>query len=206
MNGRPAVRFDGIDDSLVTTPLETTDSQTIFVVLGLTNTRPFQGQIISYNGPPHRKLSTFPTLPGLLQLTSRRFGGGAFRVSGFVYSGEYNANYVVDSHARTTIPRNSPELKGPLVICYRYDPKANRAVLYMNGEEVAEKTAPWPAGLTSRKVIGTHGLKDSRCLNADIAEIVIYNQALSDSELKNVFGYLSDRYGDLSAKTTGQVN
>jgi hypothetical protein len=206
MNGRPAVRFDGIDDSLVTTPLETTDSQTIFVVLGLTNTRRSQGQIISYNGPPHRRLSTFPTVPGFLQLTSRRFGTGNFRVSGFVYSGEYNATYFVDSHARITIPAGSPELRAPLLICYRYDPKVNRAVLFINGKEVAEKTAPWPAGLTSRKVIGAHGLKDSRCLNADIAEIVIYNQALSDAELKSVDDYFTDRYGVLTGEMAGKSN
>src|SRR4029078_1721511 len=84
INGRPAVRFDGVDDYLVTTPLETTDKQTIFVVLSLSNTRPAQGQIINYNGPPHRKLSTFPTLPGVLQLNARRFAKGGFRLGGYV--------------------------------------------------------------------------------------------------------------------------
>ena len=179
MNGRPAVRFDGVDDYLVTTPLETTDSQTIFVVLGLSNTRPAQGQIINYNGPPHRKLSTFPTFPGVLQLNARRFGGGGFRLAGYVYSGEYNADFAVDSHVRTSFPANSAELKAPIVLSFRYDPAANNAALHVNGKLVAQKTAPWPAGLTSRKVIGSHGVKDAFYLNADIAEIVIYNQALS---------------------------
>jgi hypothetical protein len=201
VNGRPAVRFDGIDDFLVTTPLETTDSQTIFVVLGLTNTRPSEGQIINYNGPPHRKLSTFPTTPGVLQLNARRFGGGGFRLAGFVYSGEYNATYAVDSHARTGFPRNSAVLKAPILLSYRYDPVANNAALHVNGELAAQKTAPWPAGLTSRKVIGSHGFKDSRCLNADVAEIILYNKALSDDELNSVFRYLKDRYDDLSTKT-----
>jgi hypothetical protein len=206
MNGRPAVRFDGVDDYLVTTPLETTDSQTIFVVLGLNNTRPAQGQIINYNGPPHRKLSTFPTLPGVLQLNARRFAGGGFRLAGYVYSGEFNADFAVDSHVRTNFSPSSAELKKPIAVSFRYDPAANNAALHVNGKLVAQKTAPWPAGLTSRKVIGSHGVKDAFYLNADIAEIVIYNQALTDSELKSVFGYLAERYGDMSAKAGEKAN
>jgi hypothetical protein len=200
INGRPGVRFDGIDDYLVTTPLETTDSQTIFVVLGLSNTRPAQGQIINYNGPPHRRLSTYPTFPGVLQLNARRFGRGEFRLAGYVYSGEFNADFAVDSHVRTNFPAGAAELKAPIVLSFRYDPAANKAMLHVNGKLVAQKTAPWPAGLTSRKVIGSHGVKDAFYLNADMGEIVIYNQALSDGELKSVFGYLADRYGDLSVK------
>jgi hypothetical protein len=206
INGRPAVRFDGVDDYLVTTPLETTDSQTIFVVLGLSNTRPAQGQIINYNGPPHRKLSTFPTFPGVLQLNARRFNGGGVRLAGYVYSGEFNADFAVDSHVRTSFPASARELKAPIVLSFRYDPAANKAMLHVNGKMVAEKTAPWPAGLTSRKVIGSHGVKDTFYLNADIAEIVLYNQALSDSELKSVYGYLADRYGDLSAENGKKAN
>jgi hypothetical protein len=200
VNGRPAVRFDGVDDFLVTTPLETTDSQTIFAVLSLSNTRTAEGQIINYNGPPHRKLSTFPSTPGVLQINARRFDGGGFRLAGFVYSGEYNANIALDSHARTSFPASSATLKAPIVLSYRYDPAANNAALRVNGKLVAEKTAPWPAGLTSRKVIGGHGFKDSRFLNADIAEIIIYNKSLPDDELESVFHYLTDRYGGLPAK------
>jgi hypothetical protein len=205
VKGRPAVRFDGVDDYLVTTPLETTDSQTIFVVLGLYNTRPAQGQIINYNGPPHRKLSTFPTFPGVLQLNARRLGGGGVRLAGYVYSGEFNADFAVDSHVRKSFSASSVELKAPIVLSFRYDPAANNAALHVNGKLVAQKTAPSPAGLTSRKVIGSHGVKDAFYLNADIAEIMIYNQALSDSELKSVFGYLTDRYGDLSGNDRKKI-
>ena len=200
MNGRPAVRFDGVDDCLVTTPLETTDSQTIFVVLGLTNTTPAQGKIINYNGPPFRKLARFPTTPGVLQLNTRRYDEGAFRLSGFVYSGEHNAGYAIDSHARAIYPANATELNAPILVSYRYDPRANKAALHVNGRLVSEKTAPWPAGLTSRKVIGSHGVKDNRFLNADIAELIIYNEALPDRELGSVCQYLSKRYVDLSEK------
>jgi hypothetical protein len=205
INGRPAVRFDGVDDSLVTTPLETTDSQTIFVVLGLNNMRPTQGQIINYNGPPHRELSAFPTIPGVLHLSARRFSGGGFRLAGFVYPGGHNADLAVGSHVRTTLLAGSAELKVPIVVSFRYDPAANSAALHVNGKMVAQKTAPWPIGLTSRKVIGSHGAKDGLNLNADIAEIVIYNQALSDSDMKSVFSYLANRYGDSSKKGGGKA-
>jgi hypothetical protein len=200
MKGRPAVRFDGIDDFLVTTPLETTDSQTVFVVLGLSNNRSAQGQIINYNGPPHRRWSTFPTFPGVLQIYARRLVDGGFRLAGFVYSGKNNPNYSIDPYVRTAFSATAPELKEPILLGYRYDPAANKATLHVNGKLVKQKPAPWPAGLTSRKVIGSHSLKEGRCLNADIAEIVIYNKALPDADMQDVFKYLATRYGHLSGK------
>jgi hypothetical protein len=136
----------------------------------------------------------------VLQLNARRFDGGGFRLAGFVYTGEYNASVSVDSHVRTSFPASSEVLKEPILLSYRYDPAANSAALHVNGKLVAQKTAPWPAGLTSRKVIGSHGLKDTRCLNADIAEIIIYNQSLADGELNSVYRYLKDRYGNLPEK------
>src|SRR4029078_8577311 len=99
-------------------------------------------------------LSTFPTTPGGLEINARRFNGSGFRLAGFVYSGEYNAPVALDSDARTSFPANSAMLKAPIVLSYRYDPAANNAALHVNGKLVAQKTAPWPAGVTYRTVIG----------------------------------------------------
>ena len=72
LNGHPAVRFDGKSNYLLTTPLETTDDQTVIFVCqyspnALDKGRKWGGQIINYDGPPSRFLSN--TLePGVLQI------------------------------------------------------------------------------------------------------------------------------------------
>jgi len=45
-----------------------------------------------------------------------------------------------------------------------------QAVLLVNGEMMERQTAPWPASLTSRKVVGRYGYDTKRNLNADIAD------------------------------------
>ena len=72
VNGRPGVRFDGKSNYLLTTPLETTDDQTVIFVCqyspaALDKSRKWGGQVINYDGPPSRYLSN--TLePGVLQI------------------------------------------------------------------------------------------------------------------------------------------
>ena len=72
LNGHPAVRFNGESNYLVTTPLETTDDQSVFFVCQFSpkafdKHRQWGGQILNYDGPPSRYLSN--TLePGVLQI------------------------------------------------------------------------------------------------------------------------------------------
>ena len=69
--GLPAIRFDG-NDYLLTTPLATTDDQTVAFVCQYSpsaadKSRRWGGQILNYDGPPSRYLSD--TLePGVLQI------------------------------------------------------------------------------------------------------------------------------------------
>ena len=56
LNGRPAIRFDGNSDFLLTTPLETTDDQTVLMVMqyspsAYAKDRRWGGQILNYDGP-----------------------------------------------------------------------------------------------------------------------------------------------------------
>src|SRR5262249_55509183 len=72
INGHPSIRFDGKDDYLLTTPLETTDDQTVFIVGQFTPSafdadRRWGGQILNYDGPPSRYLSNLLE-PGVLQI------------------------------------------------------------------------------------------------------------------------------------------
>lgn len=76
INGHPAVRFNGESNYLVTTPLETTDNQTVLFVCqyspsAFNKNRKWGGQILNYDGPPSREAYGYlsNTLqPGVLQI------------------------------------------------------------------------------------------------------------------------------------------
>jgi hypothetical protein len=193
--GRAAIRFDGTSDYLLTTPLATTDDQTVALVCqfspsALDKSRRWGGQILNYDGPPSRYLSD--TLePGVLQigeplleqefkptlLSAQVFAG--FIGSATVESGRVDATPVgVDT---------------PIVLTYRYNLGEGRASLALNGKTFTEIRAFAPQAITSRKIIGRHAWMQN-FFHGDLSEIMIYNKALSVDELNRVTKYLAGKY------------
>lgn len=194
INGRPAVRFNGSSSYLVTTPLETTDDQTIFMVCQYSQAamRPGRkrgGQILNYNGPPHRLVSSTYE-PGVLQIGEPIVEDFApTRLGGKLFSGRLDGRDVSESAAYT-----SPLGVGvPVVLCYRYDLTNHRASLWVNNELIDEMPALRPAGVTSRKTIGRHGFM-KLFFAGELGELMIYNQALPEEKLNQVTNYLSNKY------------
>jgi hypothetical protein len=195
LNGHPAVRFNGQSDYLVTTPLETTDDQTVLFVCQFSPTaydkhRQWGGQILNYDGPPSRYLSN--TLePGVLQigepllaeefkptlLTGQVFAG--FVGSALVESGRVDAVQV--------------GADVPVVAAYVYDYGGGRANLSINGRSYGEARAFAPQAITSRKIIGRHAWKQL-FFQGDLAEMLIYNHAMTPAELAHSIAYLADKY------------
>ena len=147
--GRAAIRFDGNSDFLLTTPLATTDDQTVAFVCQFSRSatdksRRWGGQILNYDGPPSRYLSD--TLePGVLQigeplleeefqptlLTAQVFAG--FIGSATVESGRVDA-----------VPVG---INSPVVVTYRYDLTNTRATLAINGQQYSETRAFAPQAI-----------------------------------------------------------
>jgi hypothetical protein len=194
INGKPAVRFNGSSSYLVTTPLETTDDQTIFIVCqfsqrALRPERKRGGQLLNYNGPPHRLVSSTYE-PGVLQIGEPIVEGFApTRLGGKLFAGRIDKRDVSDAEMYSS-PLGSIK---PVVLAYRYDLTNNIATLRINGELIEEKAALRPAGITSRKVIGRHGFMKF-FFAGDIGELLIYNGALNPAEMKQVSEYLSKKY------------
>jgi len=194
INGQPAVRFNGSSTFLVTTPLETTNDQTIFAVCQFSQraVRPNRkrgGQILNYNGPPHRLVSS-TCEPGVLQLgepVGREFA--ATRLGGKLFSGRLNGKDVSET-AMYSAPLGA---NVPVVLAYRYDLANHKANLWINGEMIDESPALRPAGVTSRKVIGRHGFL-KYYFDGDIAEMIIYNGALPNERLQQVTEYLGAKF------------
>ncbi len=195
VHGKPAVRFDGESDYLLTTPLATTDDQTVLFVCQFSPSaygedRVWGGQIINYDGPPSRYLSD--TLePGVLQIGEPLLADEfkptlltAQVFAGFIGSLTVEAGRVDGRQVGADVP---------VVVSYVYDFSHGRAVLAINGQPCGEARAFAPQGITSRKIIGRHAWMQN-FFHGDLAEMMIYNKALSPEELADTTAYLADKY------------
>ena len=194
INGKPAVRFNGTSAFLVTTPLETTDNQTIFIVCKFSKAavRPGRnrgGHLLNYNGPPHRLVSSTYE-PGVLQIGEPVVEGFApTRLGGKLFAGRLDGRDVSEAEMYSS----ALGAGRPVVLAYRYDLTNNIASLWINGELLEEKAATRPCGVTSRKVIGRHGFMQL-FFAGSIGELMIYNQALPPAGLRQVTDYLTEKY------------
>jgi hypothetical protein len=196
IGGHAAVRFDGNSDFLVTTPLETTDDQTVFLVCqfgegAFAKGRQWGGQIINYDGPPSREASnTFA--PGILQIGEPLLEAD-FKptlITGQVFAG-FIGSATVESGR---IDGQSLGASRPAIIAYHYDYSQGKATLAINGRVLGQSRAFAPQALTSRKIIGRHAWKEL-FFSGDLAELLIYNKALTTTELGEATTHLAEKYG-----------
>ncbi|MBX3432495.1 MAG: hypothetical protein KF847_04165 [Pirellulales bacterium] len=195
INGLPAIRFDGAASHLVTTPLETTDDQTVVLACqfspgAFAPGRQWGGQIINYDGPPSREASNTLS-PGILQIGEPLLEADfrPSRINAQVFAG-FIGSAVVET-GRVDADPLGPER--PAIIAYRYDYRRGKADLWINGRRVGESRAFAPQALTSRKIIGRHAWKEL-FFHGDLAELMIFNDAASDERLAATVAYLSEKY------------
>jgi ferric-dicitrate binding protein FerR (iron transport regulator) len=197
INGRPALRF-AHGAFLLTPPLATTNEQTAFVVLQLGNIQPHVQSILNYNGPPQRTVGPFGGLmtPSVFEICLRdRDLDGHFAVCGELFSGvaEGGGRNVVKTVVEAL---DTLEVRRPLVIAFRYSLGEQQMSLYVNGYQRASQAASTRVAITSRKILGRHPtLKaDKGKFAGDMAEVLIYNRALTPDEVSQVSSYLAARY------------
>ncbi len=195
INGRPAVRFDGKSDYLLTTPLETTDDQTVLFVCQFSpraydKHRVWGGQILNYDGPPSRYLSN--TLePGVLQIGEPLL---AEEFKPTLLTGQVFAGFVGSATVESgRVDALEVGADVPVIVAYQYDYSRGRATLSINGRSYGEARAFAPQGITSRKIIGRHAWKQN-FFHGDLAEMLIYNKSLTPQELADTTAYLADKY------------
>jgi hypothetical protein len=196
LGGRPALRFNGQRTFLTTTPMTTTDDQTIVVVFRHAPPRPGKrvgGQIINYNGPPSRYLPNIYN-PGVLQLGEKVSGrnGPIASIAAKAFVGRDSGG--TDVSAGLTVSESLGH-QSPHVAAYIYDNTMNAATLYVDGNRVAEASAPTSVAVTSRKVIGKHGIFDQWYYHGDLSEVIIFNAALSPKEVNDLSRQLMSHYG-----------
>ena len=198
INGKPAIHFDG-QAYLVTTPLETTADQSLFVVyvdksIGEERNNPYQ--LISYNGPP-TVAPVNGAQPGVLQIghigpliesgIAPRFGMAAY-----VYYVKDGLGHHAGIAETGELKRNTPQLLSYVFDYQSYESRLSiNGVLHCKGQIKHDSIIS--AKSSSRKVIGAHG-RIQQFLRGDIAEVLIYNTALNTDEKKSVEMYLMEKY------------
>jgi len=193
--GRPAIRFDGASSYLTTTPISTTNDQTIVVVFQHTppavGTERAAGQIVNYNGPPSRYLPDVRS-PGVLQLGEKidSLNGPVASIAGKAFVGRDSRG--ADISAGIVVSKSLGY--SPRVVAYVYNNSSNKTFLYVDGKIVAEASAPTSVAVTSRKVIGKHGIFDQWYFHGDLSELVIFNSALRTAEVKELSRQLMKHY------------
>jgi hypothetical protein len=196
IQGRPAIRFDGSATYLTTTPVTTTDDQTIVVVFQhatpSADGEHIGGQIINYNGPPSRYLPDVHS-PGVLQIGEKvdSRNGPATSISAKAFVGRDSRGADVSTGIIASEPLGAMQ---PRVVTYVYNNSANVATLYVDGAPVGDASAPTNVAVTSRKVIGKHGIFDQWYFHGDLAELAIFNAALTRSEVEQLTRQLMTHY------------
>jgi hypothetical protein len=175
LNGEPVLRFDGLDDSLVAPSSPTvaiTGDITTFFVVNFVDFDTFRAVWAkTQNNLPAS--TDFYTLPGTGQ--PRVFRGNGSGSAGF----SDGLNSLV---------------AGTFAIV-AFDQSGTTLHHYLNGQPNGDGTITAALGDTGAPLhIGTRGDQFTR-MKGDIAEIIIYDAALSEEERTTVFNYLGRRYG-----------
>ena len=200
----PAVRFDGKNDCLTTTPMTNGDSQTIAFVAALDDATNFKGNLINYNGPPQIVGLGDPSVAiknklSILQIRVCRIQESSFPlIDPYVYAGHWKGSDLfvgrMEHQSRaSSSAKKGPFFEEPFIAIYVYDKERNRAELFINGESYGRSTAPVSAAITSRKVIARHGHWPDY-FHGDLAELIIYDEGLQDDQLARLSHYFSEKY------------
>lgn len=200
LNGRPGLLFDGEESFLITTPMATADEQTLFFVLSVAKSDASKMQLINYNGPPERHVVFRKGFAetGVLHVgtDSRLFNRpDGLGFIGFVFAGHDFKEASTAFDSARCCSREVVAWDEPVVIAYCYSLEQGNASLYLNGRLQESSSAHPPIAILSRKVIGRHPHENLKAaLHGTLAELLIYNGALSDGGVQRVTKFLARRY------------
>lgn len=179
--GRPTVRFDGWKTYLATSPMETGDAQTAFVVFA---PNPASFASSSHGGMLLKYGLNAPSLE-LSLMTDHA-------PRGLVWAAD-----PVGSTSNVGIIKGKavPPL-APCAVAYSYNVAGNQAELVVDGVSQGVATAPRRIEQHAKKYIGSHAQPWYEAYYlGNIYEVIVYDAALDDADRMRVFQYLSDRYG-----------
>jgi hypothetical protein len=189
IGGRPVLRFDGYK-GLVTEPLKLGPSQSSAIVFRLDGDvareliedrgeyRELGVQLLNLSGPPN----TVVQVNGDLTLAAR-----------------VHLGWVRDKITPVDVglvQTSSPLDNNPHVLVYSFDTKNARAQLYLDGRLVSETPDVPPLSATNApRFIGSHFHREGFGFTGDLAEVLVYDDALMPIECQMISAWLGKKYG-----------
>ena len=194
---RPAIRFSN-KSVLVTEPVPLSGEQTIGAVFRIDRTAmqaegipPKNGrQLINLNGPPHLSLR----INDRFQLASQLFLGTKKTKQGktsYLTVGRLKHEEVLQENA--------------VFVLSVYNSTKNLSRLFINGIRVDQAKAPPMKATQSPRYLGSHMFLPRTNFLGDIAELFVYDTALTKKEISAVSQSMIERYGIDVKKTKTQA-
>jgi hypothetical protein len=180
INGRPVLRFDGVDDLLTAPSQITNDNFTLFAVIKATNTHEVDTESATGTAGSSGQKYLFGA-----QSWSPDSGAGLSVGTNGLAAYEQASSYMPPLAVHSGTVGSSASL-----VALRYLNK--QPSLYLKGELIR-------VGLTSPKAAvwapSQIGSGDFGAFQGDVAEVMLYNRTLSTEEIARVDTYLSKKYG-----------
>ena len=171
LNGHAVVRFDGTNQMLMTT-------------IDIGPKRMPEGTIIAV-------MSSKTAAPAPLRKLYGDDNGSYDRAVGLDNRGDKNYTLFTGSDA---VGYFQLEADKTYLTVDQYSPKEFSG--WVNGKPaLSKKPADWADETLPNMYIGGTGTSYDEFWNGDVAEIIVYNRALSDAERKSVEDYLGKKYG-----------
>jgi len=180
-NGKPIIRFDGINDRLVIPYNSNLNSEqmTIFAVNDINvDSNLYNTVIASRQSSPNRGYNIY------YEMNVDRIAFWYAKDNGS-FNAVRTANNFVKTHRNYIVTGHIQDTTG--------DGESDQVTLYVNGDQKDRDTGFSYSPNTGSDVdgIGDYGSAE---LEGDVLEILIYNRALSLEEIQKVEGYLSAKY------------
>ena len=200
LNGKPIVRFDGIDNGLISAnPIIPASDFTLFIVLKSASNQsdlacPFEQGLAS------------PTVAFTLQFQS-------FDAPFLCFGGSNNTDYRLKNYAATDtnlhlITRHHLGTTGKIWLDGVLETLSTVTTGPTYGADITSFTATMAAAASDRDSakLGFVALDDEsyrdRFWDGDIAEVIIYDSGLSDANRQAIESYLASKYGISGITTT----
>jgi hypothetical protein len=173
-NGKPAVRFDGNDmaRTSLSPGITSGDGWSVFMVVKANGTQPVDAYLLDRYPASGRKMSLY-AVNGYYALLKRYDDGTG------------QSDLLSTTRISTTAWQ---------IVTIRRNRSLNRFEIWVNGS--MEATEPDTGGALTPNpiVIGRHGSNINQGFNGDIAEVLVYNDSLSDADFQNAGSYLAREY------------
>ncbi|MEO0017952.1 MAG: hypothetical protein RLZZ522_1235, partial [Verrucomicrobiota bacterium] len=180
-NGKAAVRFDGNDQARTSLSpgIASGAGWSVFMVVKANGAQPNSAYLLDRVAPSSPKMSLYAV--NELYALQKRYDDGVVRN---------------DLLSTTKISTTEWQL-----VTIRRNRTLSRFEIWVNGVMEATEPDPGVALTPNPIVIGRHGNNSNQGFNGDIAEVLVYNDSLSDADFQNAGYYLTREYAIPPPKT-----